>query len=140
MFHGDVQEHNKVREQPLGGDVVGGFDEVEGETPAVALVGDGGVEEAVADNGSLSFQCGADHRGDELGSGGIKQQKLGEGVNIHLVVRPIPLEPVPDLVAQRDAPGLVCEQCRDAYARKALVKRPRLGGLTRTLPTFKGDE
>jgi len=34
----------------------------------------------------------------------------------------------------------VGEQCRDAHARKALVKRPRLGGLTRTLPAFKCNE
>lgn len=102
MVHRDVQKDDKVGLQPLSGSIVDSFDEVEIEAATVALVGDGGFGEAVADDCGSLFQGGANYVRDEMGTGGIEKQKLSPWVDVLLV-----LEPPAQVVAQGRTPGLV---------------------------------
>ena len=102
VIHGDIKKDDKVGLQSLRGDIVDSFDEVEIESAPVALVGDGGFGEAVADNHGSLFQGGANYLSDKMSAGGVEKQKLGLGVDFLLV-----LEPAPQAIAQGRTPGLV---------------------------------
>ena len=102
LVHRDIQKDDKVGLQSLSGDIVDSFDEVEIEAATVALVGNGGFGEAVADNHGSLFQGGANYVRDEMGTGGVEKQKFGPWVDLLLV-----LEPAPQAIAQRRTPGLV---------------------------------
>jgi hypothetical protein len=74
-FDGQIEKQRKVRAAVASSDAVEVFDQLQVESAAAALVGDGRVGKAVAEHNGTPFESGANDFLDMLSSrGGIKEQ------------------------------------------------------------------
>ena len=103
----------------------------------VALVGGGGIVEAVADDDLAGREGGADDFAHELGAAGIHEQQLGLGG--HGMIGLAVLEGVPDLLADGRAARLA--QGPDAVAERlqAVGQQLHLCGFCRS-PSVPSNE
>src|SRR6266545_4300961 len=88
-----VQQDDQPRQDPGGRPTVGLLDRVAAEAAANPLVGEGGVHEAVAQDGGATVERRPDHLLDVLRAGGGEQQRLGPRVEV-----------VGDRVVEQDRP------------------------------------
>lgn len=77
----DVEEDRHVRTKPAGRHGFETVEIVEREAAAVALVGAGRVGEPGADDRRPGGEGRLDHLDDQLMTGGIEQERVGEGVD-----------------------------------------------------------
>lgn len=66
---GDVEDDGEVRPAGLDGDIGDGADLLFGEAVAADLIGEGGRDKAIADDGLAGGEGGEDDLGDHLGTG-----------------------------------------------------------------------
>ena len=129
----EAQQHREVRHTAADHQRRQVLDSVDAEPARCPLVGDGRVDEPVADDVASGVAGRPNHLIDELSAGGVEQQQLGARRELQ---GPI-LDQVADPLARRRSTGLPQQQ----RARpERLGKAPRLGGLAGAVDPLEGDE
>ena len=132
-----VEEERKVGSQAAGGYCVEFSDEFRAEGAAVALVGDRGVREAIADDGLAAFEGGPDDFGDVLGAGGLEEEEFGERLDRRRIRV---LEELPDVAAERGAGGFFGEGDGVAVFAETFGEFVGDRGFAGAVAAFEGDE
>ena len=108
------------------------------EAAAVALIDDGGIVEAVAEDYFTGGKRGANDFADELGPAGGHEKEFG--LAGHAESGGMVFEEVADFLAKRSAAGLAQGDDRMAYFFQPSSETRDLGGFTGTLSAFECDE
>jgi len=137
-FRRAVQVDGHVGRQTAGGEDRDLAQRGQVKSPAVALVGQRGIVEAVAQNGLAGRQRRADHLPDVLGAGRAEEQRLR--LRRHdRALRPVEQD-VAHLLADARAARLAGGQDGHAGRLHGGEDTLKLGGLAGAFRPFKGDE
>jgi UDP-glucose 4-epimerase len=131
----DEDEERAVGQHAARGDEVQLEDALDAEPARDALVREGGVDVAVADDVGAGLQRGRDHACDELGARGGEERRLGPRAHLHAVE-----EQAAHLLAQRRAAGLTRQHDLPALRPQRVRKQVCLRGLSGPVQAFEGDE
>jgi hypothetical protein len=107
------------------------------ESAAMDLIGDGGIEKAVAEDNLAGGEGGTDDLTDELGAAGVEEEKLGLGG--HVLIGFAVLEGVADFFADGGAARFAQNAHGAAKGAEAFGKGGDLGGFAAAFGAFEGD-
>ena len=129
----DLQEKGEIGTQRTGGEAVDVGHVLDPQPAGAALVGEGGVEEAVGDHHAALGQRGEDHLAHQLGPGGGEQQCLGLGGQRDGGVLQDGAHQLPGLGAAglADTHGVIAQRAGQQLG---------LGGLAGAVDSLEGDE
>ena len=127
------QQDGPVGHAAADGGRVQGLDKADVDAPGAALVGDGRVDEPVADDVAAGLDRRRDDPLDQLGPGGAEEHQLGPRRQLDRGV----LEQVAEPLAGRRSAGLPQQQRLGA---ERLGEQPRLRRLAGAVDSLEGDE
>lgn len=134
----EVEDEEEVGVEAARGEAPHVEDGLDAELHPHALVGHGGGEVAVGDDGLPRREGGSDDGVDELGTAGHIEEEFALGG--HVVVGGIE-EDAPDLLAQGGAAGLADQDDVEAVGfGEPFLQEPRLGGLSGPVGAVEDDE
>src|SRR6266540_272006 len=133
----EVEQDDEVRQDACGRPVVDPFDLLAAEAAADALVGEGRVEETVAEDHGATVERRPDHLLDELRAGGREQQRLRPRVE---VASDRVEQDGPDPLADGGAARLPGGHHLVAAGFELTAEKVELGGLAGALDTLERDE
>src|SRR6266540_3021420 len=133
----EVEQDDEVRQDACGRPVVDPLDLLAAEAAADALVGEGRVEETVAEDHGATVERRPDHLLDELRAGGREQQRLRPRVE---VASDRVEQDGPDPLADGGAARLPGGHHLVAAGFELTAEKVELGGLAGALDTLERDE
>src|SRR6266508_645070 len=133
----EVKQDHHVGEQPAGAPSVDRLHRLDAEAAGGALVGEGRVDVAVAQDHGPAVQGRADDLLDELGPGGGEQQRLRPRVHAS---RGGVEQDLADALPERGASGLPGDDHLPAEPLEVPPEPPELGGLAAPLDALERDE
>src|SRR6266511_3572528 len=133
----EIQEDVELRQDPGGRPAVDALDRVAAEAAGDALVGEGGIQIAVAQDRGATVERRPDHLLDVLRAGGCEQQRLRPRVEVG---RDRVEQDGPDPLADDGAARLPGGDHLVAAGFQLTAEQVELGGLDGALDALEGDE
>src|SRR6266540_7215877 len=133
----EIQEDDELRQDPGGRPAVDALDRVAAEAAGDALVGEGGIQIAVAQDRGATVERRPDHLLDVLRAGGCEQQRLRPRVEVG---RDRVEQDGPDPLADDGAARLPGGDHLVAAGFQLTAEQVELGGLAGALDALEGDE
>lgn len=138
----DVEDEDEVGGEAGDGDVGEGLDLRDGHAAGRALVGDGGADEAVGEDGSALEEGGPDDAFDELGAAGhVEEGFAADGDVFVVVIEEEGADELADACAAglADVAGVEALGVEGVFA-EGLEEACELGGFAGAVGAFKDDE
>lgn len=130
----DVEHKGQVRRETKQANEGGNDGAV--RTLAVALIGEGGIKEAIADHRETGRERGAERAPDVLGSGREMEQRLRQRIEREGALQQEP----PDHLGARCPARLASQQNRPASRGNRLGEKTGLCRFAAAIHPFEGDE
>jgi len=132
-----IEDQSEIRGKAAEGEMVQGGERIKRNFPAVALVGEGRIGEAVGDHPCPLRQRRLDQSGHMIAPGGDQQQGLPDRIPALALAFE---QQSPDRFRTRRSAGLAGRASRNPRPRECGDEQPDLGRLAGALAPLDGDE